>query len=579
MNDSNKRWTVTYTKHIKQKRKVYQDGFLLLNVSTAKLSLYDECEKLLECRLLNSNETVASGETLTFNGHLVDIGSLEGENKPESQLNVDKKQKNVFRFRTPDVKVNPKETITRTQKPLSPSQKIIKEFKKREILKYQSPKISQETQKPSSTEWQVLYTSQMTQKAKKYHDGFLRLDLCGSRGEQVRLFDASRKLLDSRFLKKDDVIKPGESIAFDTYLVDISEDQVSHTPDSSVQGNNCTNLKRIEKIDRQKTSLDTDSHVTVGKHEWKVLYTTQLTQKAKKYHDGFLQLECCGSLGRQVILYDLSKRPLERRFLKKDEVIEAGSMVYFAGHLVDVGEPEGSHQSPVKLSERGTVGENVVEKRQQRHGQKVCRELHPSTARGQPSSRPCLRRDAGLNSQLSEIEEIKPSKTVPIVKPLHDGQPPSRACLPQDAGLNSQSAIKSNKAVPVVKPLRDVNQILSFLQDPKAKSHERNITGGRSPSKLYQNILDSESMETMKSPDITPTKATSGGGSFQCRENVKVSHQSSDKEAQQSINEADFDLLLSSPDVHSSCPISNEGESAEEFLSEREAFPSFDLGF
>lgn len=50
---------------------------------------------------MNSDETVASGETLTFNGHLVDIGSLEGENKPESQLNVDKKQKNVFRFRTP----------------------------------------------------------------------------------------------------------------------------------------------------------------------------------------------------------------------------------------------------------------------------------------------------------------------------------------------------------------------------------------------------------------------------------------------------------------------------------------------
>jgi hypothetical protein len=84
----------------------------------------------------------------------------------------------------------------------------------------------------------------------------------------------------------------------------------------------------------------------------------------------------------QVILYDLSKRPLERRFLKKDEVIKAGSLVYFAGHLVDVGEPEGSHQSPVKLSERVSGGENVVEKTQQRHGQKVCRELHPSTAKG-----------------------------------------------------------------------------------------------------------------------------------------------------------------------------------------------------
>lgn len=53
----------------------------------------------------------------------------------------------------------------------------------------------------------------------------------------------------------------------------------------------------------------------------------------------------------------------------------------------------------------------------------------------------------------------------------------------------------------------------------------------------------------------------------------------SHKEAQQSINEADFDLLISSPDAHSSCPISIEGESAEDFLRESEAFPSFDLGF
>jgi hypothetical protein len=37
MADSKKRWTVTYTKHVKQKRKVYQDGFLVLNVSTGKV--------------------------------------------------------------------------------------------------------------------------------------------------------------------------------------------------------------------------------------------------------------------------------------------------------------------------------------------------------------------------------------------------------------------------------------------------------------------------------------------------------------------------------------------------------------
>ncbi|CAJ2676413.1 unnamed protein product [Trifolium pratense] len=584
MSDSKKRWTVTYTKHVKQKRKVYQDGFLVLNVSTGKLSLYDECEKLLECRILKNDEIVESGESLTFNSHLVDIGSLEGENKPQPHLNVDIKQKNVSRFRTTDVKSNAKETIERTRKPLSPSQKIIKEFKnkKREILKYESPKISHETPKPSTTEWQVLYTSQMTQKAKKYHDGFVELVFSGSRGAQVRLFDANRNLLDSRFLKKDDVIKPGESVAFDTYLVDISEDQGSHTPDSIVKGGNCTNVQRKQKIDRQQTSLDNDTHVTVGKREWHVLYTTQLTQKAKKFHDGFLQLELCGSLGRQVILYDLSKRPLERRFLKKDEVIRAGELLYFAGHLVDVGEPEGSHQSPVKLSERGTGGENVVEKRQLRHGEKTCHKLYPSTAKGQPSSRPSLRQDAGLSSHFAVIEEIKSNKTVPVVKPLHDGQPPSRPCFRQDTDLNSQfagiEAIKSNKTVPVVKPLRDVNQILFFLQDPKP--HDCYVKGGRSPNRSYQNILDRESTETVISPDIASTKAACDGGSFQFRENVKMSNQPySDKKAQENINEADFDLLISSPGGHSSCPISNEGETAEEFSHEREAFPSFDLGF
>lgn len=82
---------------------------------------------------------------------------------------------------------------------------------------------------------------------------------------QVLLFDASRKLLDSRFLKKDDTIKPSESVAFDSYLVDIAEDQGTHIPDSSVQGDNCTNVETMEKTDRQKTSLDTDTCVTVGK--------------------------------------------------------------------------------------------------------------------------------------------------------------------------------------------------------------------------------------------------------------------------------------------------------------------------
>ncbi|TKY60748.1 hypothetical protein E2542_SST17847 [Spatholobus suberectus] len=423
MGDS-KRWTVTYTRHIKQKRKVYQDGFLELHVFTSKVALYDECEKLLECRLLKNDETVTSGETLVFNGYLVDIGDGEGDNKPESDLNVDRKHKNYSRFRTPsddakDNKMNEKENVGRVRRPLSPSQKIIREFKKRELLKYGSPKISQESPKPSTEEWHVLYTTQVTQKAKKYHDGFLQLVLHGSSGAQVMLFDTSRKLLDSRFLKKDDVIKPGESIAFDSYLIDIGEHQESCIPDSNVQEVRCTNAKRMQ-MDRQKTSLETDAHVTVGKGEWQVLYTTQLTQKAKKYHDGFLQIELCGSFGKQVVLCDLSKRPLERRFLKKDEVIREGESVYFDGHLVEVGEPEGSHHSPAKSNERGT-GNNVVERRQLGHEQNSCYKVNPSFAKGKPPSELCPGQDSGLNSLNTKLEEIKPNRITPPIKPLRDG--------------------------------------------------------------------------------------------------------------------------------------------------------------
>ncbi|XP_019446487.1 PREDICTED: uncharacterized protein LOC109349892 isoform X7 [Lupinus angustifolius] len=526
MGDS-KRWTVTYTKHLKQKRKVYQDGFLQLHVSTNKVMLYDECEKLLVCKVLKKEESVTSGETLELNGYLVDIGVPEGHNNPQPDSSVDYRKHNTgSRFKTPckDTKLNSKESSAQPRRPISPSQKIIKvvlpiiritvqscnvyiivaniaEFKKRELLKYVSPKISPETTKPSTTEYQVLYTTQVTQKAKKYHDGFLQLVIRGSHGEQVMLFDASRKLLHSRYLKKDDIIKPGESIAFDAYLVDVGERQGSHIPASSVQGNNLSGVERMEN-DRQQPSVDTDTHAPVGKSEWQVSYTAQLTQKAKKYHDGFLQLEFCGSHGRQVVLYDLSKRPLERRFLKKDEVIRAGESVRFDGHLVDVGEPEGSHQSPVKLNEQDT-GNRVIERRKLRQG---------------------------LNNHLKVFPSI------------------ARA-----------------------------SQILSFLQGPMP---QENVTGGGFLERSCQNIMDRESTEIMKAPDIASSKEHCGGG-FQFTENIKMSNQlHQDKEAQTNMSEADTDTGLSilSSGGHS-CLNSSEYKSAEEFSCKTELFPSFDLGF
>lgn len=49
--------------------------------------LYDECEKLLECRMLKQDEVICSGETLIFNSFLVDIDTPLGDQKPESGLN------------------------------------------------------------------------------------------------------------------------------------------------------------------------------------------------------------------------------------------------------------------------------------------------------------------------------------------------------------------------------------------------------------------------------------------------------------------------------------------------------------
>ena len=51
------------------------------------MMLYDECAKLLECRLLKQDEVIYSGETLIFNRYLVDIDASQGDHKLESGLN------------------------------------------------------------------------------------------------------------------------------------------------------------------------------------------------------------------------------------------------------------------------------------------------------------------------------------------------------------------------------------------------------------------------------------------------------------------------------------------------------------
>lgn len=49
--------------------------------------LYDDYEKLLECRLLKKDEVVSCGESLTFSAYLIDILDAQEGHKPITDLN------------------------------------------------------------------------------------------------------------------------------------------------------------------------------------------------------------------------------------------------------------------------------------------------------------------------------------------------------------------------------------------------------------------------------------------------------------------------------------------------------------
>ncbi|XP_034214579.1 uncharacterized protein LOC117626895 isoform X2 [Prunus dulcis] len=532
-----KRWSVTYTKHMKQKRKVYQDGFLELNTSINKVLLYDDCDKLLECRLLKKDEEVSSGETLTFNAFLVDVNeadSAEGDRKPVPGFNSQAK----------DTKFNEKRakpfvnTRNKPQPNLSPSQKIIREFKNRELHKYGAAQSSPETMKTSKTEWQVLYTTQLTQRAKKFHDGFLQLAVSGSYGKQVDLsyypsvlicnlkfsyksiilLDESRNLLDSRFLKKDEVLASGESIGFSAHLVEIGECEGDNKPRKNLHfKENKRNVVREAGVKHEQSNgVITDK---AAEKEWKVLYTTQLTQKAKKYHDGFLKLAMCGSQRRQALLFDATEKLIDSKFLKKDEDIRSGESFTFDAHLVDIGEPEENHEALADLKFRGKDDCYVQETRKLGGGDDCgivnnfeVKEWHALyttqiTQKAKKYHGGILRLDFSGSyrkkvSLLSEDKTMLSSKYISLSEDIRtgcmfelpkylvevgrlytssggEGKPHNKDYLRKasesNLSISSVEETRSSRAVHTNKPLRDANQILSILQRPMAQ--ERIVSG------------------------------------------------------------------------------------------------------
>ncbi|XP_042008050.1 uncharacterized protein LOC121756549 isoform X2 [Salvia splendens] len=241
------RWTVTYTNHVKQKRKVYHDGFLVVQPSPKKFMLYDEWDKLLETRFVKKDDLITCGGTITFDSYLVDIGELCQSHRPTSIMNSQDQDEKVAETSSSYYSYNSQNWKPMAGKRkgrvvnISPSQKLIRDFKKSEVNKFGSSPNCIDMTKLSTEDWQVLYTTQITQKAKKFHDGFLQLIIRGSQGRQVKLYDTNRRHLDGRFLKKDEKICSGESLVLDSYLVEIGEQEEDQNPpaDSKVLGTSC----------------------------------------------------------------------------------------------------------------------------------------------------------------------------------------------------------------------------------------------------------------------------------------------------------------------------------------------------
>ncbi|XP_019266739.1 PREDICTED: uncharacterized protein LOC109244151 isoform X4 [Nicotiana attenuata] len=350
-----KKWSVTYTKHLKQKRKVYHDGFLELQSSNHKAMLYDDCEKLLGIKILKNDEDVKTGETLPFDSYLVDLGDPHGDYKPIPKLNIKLMNKKVpvesgllHSGKSSAAVDNRKSNLGKrkaTTSNLSPSQKIIREFKKSEASKYGSSPGSLDTTKSSTEEWQVLYTTQITQKAKTFHDGYLRLVMSGSHGKQIMLYDATRRLLVSRFLKKNESINSGESVTFDGYLVDIGECEGDEKPLKDISPRE----KHIKELGKRGPVHGEVAVLNKLLAEWDAMYTTQITQKAKMYNNGILRLSSCGSYQSQVTLLTEEGNILCRKFLKLSEHVTTGTTLNLSNYLVEVGDmrtsPEGKPQT------------------------------------------------------------------------------------------------------------------------------------------------------------------------------------------------------------------------------------------
>nr|CAB3456898.1 unnamed protein product [Digitaria exilis] len=179
------RWAATYTKQVKQKRKAYQDGALLLYPASGRLVLLDDAGGNPRV------QEISPGAALSFQAHLVDVGEPEDAPARYTSSSASASASAAAGSRTAR-----RGGGARTRPPSSG-----RVFQPRVSRAFVNPSKShgcgggddgeaagsggvEVADSRFQGEWTALYTAQLTQKAKKYHDGFVRLVQAGPHVKQ-----------------------------------------------------------------------------------------------------------------------------------------------------------------------------------------------------------------------------------------------------------------------------------------------------------------------------------------------------------------------------------------------------------
>ncbi|XP_021300031.1 uncharacterized protein LOC110428513 [Herrania umbratica] len=302
------------------------------------------------------------------------------------------------------------------------------------------------------------------------------------------------------------------------------------------------------------------------------MYTTQVTQKAKKYHDGFLQLPNSGTLQRQIMLYDGSKKLINSRFLKKDEVIQSGESIAFDAHLVEIGEPEGNYQGLMDSDVR-VSNSNIAGKTGPMHRVQNCLKTNKSFLKGKPQKNACSRGYADPSYSISNIDETKLSENVSANKPLRDAI--------QILSILQKPIMQDSIAMVSM----DRNIMNPVPKEPQSSDSTRNIPECSQPPRVpianhgSGEKLDSrestECINIQKFPDLCPKAKSSCSGNKSSKNSEVGNSHETDSDNMESV------VGCSSPIIHGCQETVDITKNSVEVKISREAgeCPSFKLGF